>query len=237
MAKRSISSGPKLKYMLDQDFEDEAALLLAEYGRKHAQILAPPVPIDEIVELYLELQLEFLDMRQLFGVDDVHGALWVNERRIGIDQRLDPAENPAKLGRYHFTLAHEAGHWRLHRQLFLKRANQPSLLPESTTRPEYICRSSDNEPIEYQANRFASCLMMPKEILKRSWHEWRDGMRPFYLTELRADGPTSWTDNQLFESAVRPLAEIFQVSAEAMRIRAEGMKLLLKKRERGLFDE
>jgi hypothetical protein len=62
-------------------------------------------------------------------------------------------------------------------------------------------------------------------------------MRPFYLTELRADGPTSWTDNQLFESAVRPLAEIFQVSAEAMRIRAEGMKLLLKKRERGLFDE
>lgn len=94
MAKRSISSGPKLKYMPDQDFEDEAALLLAEYGRKHAQILAPPVPIDEIVELFLELQLEFLDMPQLFGVDDVHGALWVNERRIGIDQRLDPAANP-----------------------------------------------------------------------------------------------------------------------------------------------
>ena len=86
MARRSISSGPKLKYMLDQDFEDEAALLLAEFGRKHSQILVPPIPIDEIVEIYLELQLEFLDMRQLFGVDDVHGALWVNERRIGIDQ-------------------------------------------------------------------------------------------------------------------------------------------------------
>ena len=85
--------------MLDQDFQDEAPLLLAEYGRKHAQILAPPVPIDEIVELYLALQLEFHDMRQLLGVDDVHGALWVNEQRIGIDQRLDPAENPAKLGR------------------------------------------------------------------------------------------------------------------------------------------
>jgi len=236
MAKRSISSGPKLKYMLDQDFEDEAALLLAEYGRKHGQILVPPIPIDEIVEIYLELQLEFLDMRQLFGVDDVHGALWVNERRIGIDQQLDPSENPSKLGRYHFTLAHEAGHWRLHRQLFLKRANQLTLLPETIPRSEYICRSGDNEPIEYQPNRFASCLMMPKEMLKRSWHEWRDGMTPIYLTDLRAKGPTTWTDNHLFEDAIRPFAETFQVSAEAMRIRAEGMKLLLKKREASLFD-
>ena len=74
--------------------------------------------VDEIVELYLGLCLEFKDMEQLFGVPDVHGALWVNERRIGIDQQLDPDKFPAKLGRYHFTLAHEAGHWRLHRQLF-----------------------------------------------------------------------------------------------------------------------
>jgi len=61
-------------------------------------------------------------------------------------------------------------------------------------------------------------------------------MTPIYLTDLRAEGPTSWSDNQLFENAVRPLAETFQVSAEAMRIRAEGMKLLLKKREASLFD-
>ena len=126
--------------MKDQEFEDEAALLLAEYGNKHGQVMAPPVPVDEMVELYLGLSLEFLDMQKLFGVDDVHGALWVNEKRVGIDQWLDPATYPAMLGRYHFTLAHEAGHWRLHRQLFLRRANQHSLFPEGKERPECICR-------------------------------------------------------------------------------------------------
>ena len=52
-------------------------------------------------------------------------ALWVNERRVEIDQRFDPHANPKMLGRYHFTLAHEAGHWRLHRRLFQRKANQP----------------------------------------------------------------------------------------------------------------
>src|SRR4051794_18935865 len=127
MARRISQPGPKLRFMKDEEFEDEAALLLAEYGNKHGQVTAPPIPIDEMVEIYLKLSLEFLDMRKLFGIDDVHGALWVNEKRVGIDQRLDPAQNPAKLGRYHFTLAHEAGHWRLHRQLFQRRANQLSL--------------------------------------------------------------------------------------------------------------
>ncbi|MBK8008612.1 MAG: ImmA/IrrE family metallo-endopeptidase [Rhizobiales bacterium] len=32
-----------------------------------------------------------------------------------IDDSLDPEENPSMLGRYRFTLAHEIGHWRLHR--------------------------------------------------------------------------------------------------------------------------
>ncbi len=89
MAKRYSTPAAKLRYMKDQEFEDEAALLLAEYGRKHGMVTAPPIPIDEIVELYLELQLTFDDMQQLFGVDDVHGALWVNQRRVGIDQRLE----------------------------------------------------------------------------------------------------------------------------------------------------
>ena len=167
MAGRISTPGPKLRFMKDQEFEDEAALLLAEYGNKHGQVTATPIPVDEIVELYFGLSLEFHDMQKLFDVSDVHGALWVNEKRVGIDQRLDPVRNPAMLGRYHFTLAHEAGHWRLHRHLFQRRANQLSLLPEGVDRPEYICRSSDTDPIEYQANRFASCLLMPREMMKR----------------------------------------------------------------------
>ena len=252
MAKRITKPGPKLGFFTDRQFEDEAVLLLAEYGARHDQVTAPPIPIDEIVELYLELVLEFNDMRQLFGVDDVHGALWVNQRRVGIDQRLEPTENPAMLGRYHFTLAHEAGHWRLHRHLFQRMANQLRLLPEGIERPEYICRSSDTEPIEYQANRFASCLLMPREMVKQAWHEWHGDMTPIYLGDLKAKQGAIVTvgfqrhsgfnsgdgagDNILLEQAARPLAETFEVSPEAMRIRLESLGLLMRKKEKMLFE-
>lgn len=236
MAARFRTPGPKLRFMNDQEFEDEAALLLAEYGQKHDAVTAPPILIDEIVELYLQLHLTFDNMQQLFGVDDVHGALWVNDRRVGIDQHLDPTENPTMLGRYHFTLAHEAGHWRLHRHLFQRKANQLRLLPEGADRPDYICRSSDTEPIEYQANRFAACLLMPRDMVKRAWHEWRGEMVPLYLQELRQLGMENFSDNLILENAVRPLADIFQVSAEAMRIRAEFLRLLHRKKEHTLFD-
>lgn len=252
MAKRYSIPPAKLRFLKDQEFEDEATILLAEYGRERGAVTAPPIPIDEIVEIYLELQLTFDDMQQLFGVDDVHGALWVKTRRVGIDHHLDPTENPSMLGRYRFTLAHEAGHWRLHRHLFQGNANQRSLLPENSDRPEYICRSSDSEPIEYQANRFASCLLMPKEMVKRVWHEWRGNMGPIYLDDLRAQYQSNMSSKHLcrggsklgddaetkilFEQASRPLAEKFEVSTEAMRIRLESLGFLLRKKVGSLFD-
>jgi hypothetical protein len=235
MVKRFAAPANKLRFMKEQEFDDEAVLLLAEYEAKYGQVLAPPIPVDDIVEIYLQLTLEIIDTRKLFGVDDVHGALWVNEKRVGIDLRLDPAQNPAMRGRYHFTLAHEAGHWRLHRHLFLRRANQHALFPDGVDRPEYICRSSDTEPIEYQANRFASCLLMPRAMVKRAWHEWRGDMNAIYLSDLREEAGDGSTEDAILENAIRPFASTFQVSAGAMRIRTEGMGLLLRKKEALLF--
>lgn len=244
-------NGSGLRFMKDKEFEEEAAILLAQFGDVHGTVTAPPVPIDEIVELHLGLSLEFSDMQQLFGVEDVHGALWVNQKRVGIDHRLDPSTNRAMLGRYRFTLAHEAGHWCLHRQLFKRAANQLQLFPENIDRPEYICRSSDSQPIEYQANRFASCVLMPRDLVRRCWEELHGNLEPVYLEDLRAEQqhvltaeivrrggtPSSENaiDNMLFEHAARPLATVFEVSPEAMRIRLENTGLLARKKENLLF--
>jgi hypothetical protein len=243
MARRIAMPGPKLRFMKDQEFEDEAALLLAEYCQQHVAVTAPPIPIDEIVAVYLQLSVFYKDLKKEFGVDDVLGALWVNKRQVDIDLGLVPEDNPSMLGRYHFTLAHEAGHWRLHRHLFQKKANQLRLLPDGVERPEYICRSSDTASIEYQANRFASCLLMPREMVKRAWHEWRGNMDPIYLDDLAAASglaPTGSEDDPitkaLFEDVARPLAATFEVSPDAMRIRLETMKFLLRKKEPSLFD-
>lgn len=60
MAKRYSKSAAKLQFMKDEEFESEAAILLVEYGGKNGMVTAPPIPVDEIVERYLELRLKYL---------------------------------------------------------------------------------------------------------------------------------------------------------------------------------
>jgi hypothetical protein len=236
MPRRSASAEPKVPYLPKKHIEEEASLLLAEFGGKHRMVTAPPIPIDDIVELYLGLAIQFKDMQKLFGVGDVHGALWVNNELVGVDFSLDPDKNPAKRGRYHFTLAHEAGHWRLHRRIYQRPKDQPLLKLEGMEQPNYVCRSSDSSPIEWQANYFAACLLMPRELVKRAWHEWRGGMDPIYLPDLRGQATKAASDDWLLENAAQPLAGQFHVSTEAMRIRLEEMELLLREKTASLFD-
>ena len=244
---RNGNTTRKDPYFTKQQLEDEADCLLAQYSNERAPIVQPPVPVDEIVELHLGLTFEFKDMQSLFGVADVHGALWVNDQIVGVDISLDPESNPAMLGRYHFTLAHEVGHWQLHRHLFKKRANQLSLLPDVEDRADYVCRSSDHSPLEWQANYFAASLLMPPDMVRSIWCEIHGQLDPIYLPDLEPErdailGPTGAIGlpedriaNLLLESAARPIAERFEVSAEAMRIRLEGLGLLKRKKENLLF--
>ena len=49
MAKYIPTSATNPRFMQPQEFEDEAALLLAEYGNAEGKVSAPPVPIDDMV--------------------------------------------------------------------------------------------------------------------------------------------------------------------------------------------
>lgn len=253
MAKRLPQTDRTPRFMHPQEFEDEAALMLAEYGREHGMVTAPPIPIDEIVEEHLKIAVEFRDLRAEFPEGDVLGAIYFNSKLIAIDQSLVPEENPTKQGRYRFTLAHELAHWRLHRHLYLRRAGERALLPSAPARADHVLRrSSHTDPKEVQANRLAAALLMPREMVKRAWHEWRGNMDPIYLDDLRAGQPANLPaallrrggtkpdddaiDDMLLEHAARPLADKFEVSPESMRYRLVDMKLLLRKKEPSLFD-
>jgi len=237
-------------FLHDSEIEQEAALLLAEYARDHQPILAPPVPIEEIVEIHLRLVCEFKDLHQELGHPDVHGAIWVNERRIAVDVQLDPARFPTKRGRYHFTLAHETGHWRLHRKYFLKR-DERLLFEGAVVPPDYIGRAGNKNRVEVQANRFAAYLLMPRTLVKQAWEKWHGALEPIYLDELgdqrlemvnaeilrrgnAKPGPEGEAE-MLLEHLSRPLAERFHVSPEAMRYRLEEYGFLGRKRPYTLF--
>jgi Zn-dependent peptidase ImmA (M78 family) len=245
----------KVPFLEEEQIERDAEALLAEYERARGVRIDPPVPIEDIVEKHLKLRVEFDDMRQIIlGVPgsapgrepDILGAIFFNERRIVIDESLDPEEYPTKEGRYRFTLAHEGGgHWRLHRNLFISDPAQVWLLDEQT-QPAIVCRSSNaKEPIEWQADFYAACLLMPRRLVYAIWRERFRSLHPF-IYEWNKTNPvfaarrSSWVklgnslqpDNPdhliVFNRIAREFAQVFCVSVETMRIRLENLGLLLR---------
>jgi len=102
MARRTAPLRRDVPFLTERQIEDEATVLLAEYGRDHGDVTAPPIPIDEIIEIHLQLTFELKDLAKLFGHGDVHGALWVNKKLVGVDQSLDPTVRPSMLGPFSF---------------------------------------------------------------------------------------------------------------------------------------
>lgn len=250
MPRRSAAPKSDVPYLHVKQIEAEADLLIEEYSERFELIAVPPVPVDELAELHLQLTLEYLDMGSLFPQAEVHGAIWFQEGRVGIDHSLDPDTHPSKRGRYHFTLAHEVGHWRLHRQHYTSNTRERRLFDDGRVRPDVVCRSGDTQPVEFQANSFAAHLLMPRKLVHVAWAEFRDGDDgPVAITDLRQQVATTeplyfrgriaddeaTRDLALKEGFCRPLAERFEVSREAMRIRLEQLGLLVLKKENTLF--
>jgi hypothetical protein len=237
-----------IPYLSEEAIERDAAALLQEYSSARGVTIEPPIPIEDIVEKHLKLGIEFDDTHRLFGVPrpapdpDVLGAIFFDDRRIVIDESLDPEENPAKEGRYRFTLGHEGGgHWRLHRHLFAKDRAQATMFGRPA--PSFICRSSEaKKRKEWQADFYSSCLLMPRKLVFAAWDAAFPDRKPrvlkprtpighpyieFSRLDLRIGNlDCSETDDEALDRIAKPFAETFLVSPIAMRIRLEKLGLL-----------
>ena len=224
-------------FLREKQMEAEAQLLLEEYAQAHDWRIAAPVPVEEIIELHLKLAFAIEDLRALLSVDDVLGAIWFTEKEVRVDVRLDPSANPSSLSRYRFTLAHEAGHWRLHRQYYQEDRNQGKLF-DGRGQPAFICRSSMKPPAEWQADFFAGCMLMPRNVVRSAWQDWRGNLDPVAVQQLPAvtiSTDSKENENATLERFCRSLAGQFEVSAEAMRIRLENLGFLLREVPNTLF--
>jgi Zn-dependent peptidase ImmA (M78 family) len=244
----------KVRYLSEDEIEKEAELLLAEYAETTGRPIKIPVPVEDITTYHLALRLGFADLHETLRIPmlrdqpDILGAIWVDTETILIDRNLDPKKNPSMSGRYRYSLGHEIGHWRLHRSYVSKDGNQTSLF-EALSDPNVICRSSQaKEPIEWQAEFFSSCLLMPRRRVHKEWMEYLGRTRPLLLSDLQPNGSvmmraqtiiyeqgrseTGAVDDALFEEVAKPIARRFGVSAPAMRIRLEKLGLLLRQAPR-----
>lgn len=239
-------------YLHKKQIEREAELLLAEYAEQMSPVVEPPVPLEELAGGILPLNLGFVDLQQLFECGDVHGAIWFEEGRVAIDHALNPDAHPNRRGRYHFTVAHEFGHWRLHRQHYLENKQQRELFPDGSVRPDVVCRSSQRrEPVEWQADQFAACLLMPRRVVYAAWADFHGDDAPATVAEIQLLHP-EYSNEPVFhrgrvltseqektdalkEAFCKPLADRFEVSPEAMRIRLEELELIVQEKPRMLF--
>lgn len=110
---------------------------------------SPPIPVVEIAESN-GVDVVFADFgthsQKVAGFCDFGAAkLYVNKSDI-YERQL-------------FTIAHEFGHWVLHRDYFLEHPEKYPVLP----RFQSVDR---NNPMEQEANKFAACLLVPERLLR-----------------------------------------------------------------------
>lgn len=212
------------------DLDDLAQRILWEYM---PETLTKPMALDLDQLLYEHIILDvteadlypeniigfiaFADVKVPVARNEV---LEVPEGTIVLDRRLK-----AKLSRYRFTVAHELAHWILHRNYHCKddrvyefRKEGYSYIACRTDKTELGKKNpkeakTDYEWAEWQADNLAAALLMPKE--------------PFISAARDALLRHGFKDLQLISGervdegmkVVKELADIFQVSMRAVRIR------------------
>jgi hypothetical protein len=225
-----IGGRRRVPFVRPVEIESAAQRLLTAYAERFKVALAPPIPVDEILESHLELDLRFDNLPRLLTEPRALGATWVVQRRVRIDESLDPSVYPAMEGRYRFTLSHEVGHWELHRHLYLGLKDQ-GLLFGGLEQPSVICRAGERfDPQEWQANQFAGYLLMPRDMVIHAWQARRGDLEPYVAADEMADLSVRWSLGENETPTVeiaRDLAREFTVSGQAMQIRLIGMGLIV----------
>jgi Zn-dependent peptidase ImmA (M78 family) len=151
--------------------------------------LTLPIPVEEIV-LSQNIQLVAYE----FG-EEISGVLIIDHDKatIGYNKNEHRVRN-------RFTIAHELGHFELHKQqdLFVDKGFKVMFRGAET--------EQWNKQQERDANQFAACLLMPEDLLRAE------------ASKLDFD----YTE----EISIKTLAKIFDVSSVAMSIRLSALGLL-----------
>lgn len=131
--------------------------------------------------------------------------------------------------RFRFTMAHELAHHILHAKLFKQNSIQSvgesmNTLPDESRHIMAII-SSDSSKLEYQANMFASCLLMPKKLVYYMYYYFyqRYEGRNIKILYYSPNQPETWQNHN---KIVGNMARLLDVSLQAMSIRLESLGLL-----------
>jgi len=170
---------------------DDIQQLAETYAGRYNPGHIAPFPHENVVAAHSDLEIFFADLED----DLVSGVTLFESGKYTI---LINNTKPAT--RQHFTLGHELGHYFLHQDIL--KADK-GIVDENAWLdvPGMLYRADDvtKTQSEIEANTFAASLLMPEELLRRTW--------------------------QAFGS-IQECARIFRVSPVAMSVRLTKLGLL-----------
>ena len=168
-----------------------------EQAQKYITMFCPeicstpaPVPIEDFLERYLEVMLDY----QYLSNDGRYLGMTVfTDCLVPVWDPIQKTAEPirAKAGtilidnflleeegtqpRYRFTLAHEAGHFLYHRTAYrMLEDSKPRLCPNSPIRTGDPMEDwSDSDWLEWQADTFASCFLLPRPAVQKAAENWK----------------------------------------------------------------
>ncbi len=219
----------------NSDFiENRSNQLLNLFSPNYFEFIKP-TPLLKIVEyLKVNYNIEFnLEITLGFSQTNsrILGACNPSKRVIYIDSSLKN-----DIQKFNFTLAHELGHLSLHRKIKIVREFKDEIEEPETVRDSYLSGkrlSTDSEWIEWQANYYASCLLLPSDIF----------ISKLFLIkkELGLREGLVFIDNQScnqisFSQIINSLSCYFNVSKSAVQYRLFNLKLVNDKRKSHIRD-
>lgn len=197
------------KFWSKKAIEEEANRILSAAEYRYGLKIVAPIPVEAILEHVADLKIswELIQEREgeiiWGGLRPQNHQVVLNERRLNIFEQ--------KPGLELFTKGHELGHWYLH-------VDKGSLVNQKlpgldSQKLQFICRDGDKSWEETTANRFAGCLLMPKQLL---------------IPQIKKINRTSWPE-------LYHIAEIFGVTISALTVRLSELKLLYIDDQRKIY--
>jgi len=188
-----------------EDIRRSADGFLAHY---HAT-RSVPVPIEDILDKILQVNIvPIAGLLQGFDIDAFTSSDLCN---VTVDEFI----YLKRANRYRFSLAHEAGHIWMHRDLYTGK-NFGSI----TEWGKFVdsIPEEDYSWLEWQANSFAGLVLVPAEHL-------RTLVKPQVDTIRASD--ISWEENEdfIWTRIAAVLAKEFEVSPAALKVRIEYEKI------------
>lgn len=170
-------------YIATAQIEASAYKLIHNYGRRYGAIVAPPVPVEKIIDFCEDLPIVYerfpdSDGRRVLAklvVKRPRPEIRINEDHLSF---FDEHE-----GSLEYTFAHELGHWIHH----VNKANlQTESLLIGEERPVVLCRTpkAKRDKREWQAEQFAAHLLMPQDLVRRACAD-RDMLQWSTVYDLR----------------------------------------------------